>query len=326
MAAAAAFIVLMLVVYPLTRTSPSYAFAQTLDATRTVQSIHLITTPPTFGSVEEVWAEFQDAQLVRLRMNFPDTEDGPKDVVWENEQAQVWFKKKNGVATVRAPDMLKKLRVSYDFFDPARIVEGLYQMAEQGAPVDIKEPAQPGEPIVVTVKKNDGFSEVYSIDSDTKLLLRRDSYRNDQLVTSTEYVDYNQVDPAVFTLGAPADVMHIDLTQGVGLEQGALTDEEIATRVVREFFEALIAKDYAKASPLFCGIPAGKLQQDFAAIDFRRIISVGPPEPHQQTGSLRVPCKVEFEKDGKVAIFEPHGPFVRQGDSLPGYWTIIGGI
>ena len=49
----------------------------------------------------------------------------------------------------------------------------------------------------------------------------------------------------------------------VGLEKGDLTDEEIAAKVAREFFEAVIAADYRKAGLLYEGIPAEKMKETF---------------------------------------------------------------
>ena len=37
--------------------------------------------------------------------------------------------------------------------------------------------------------------------------------------------------------------------------QGHLTGEQIVTKVVREFFEALIAENYDKAGLLYAGFP-----------------------------------------------------------------------
>jgi len=331
MAAAAAFAVLALLVYPFLQSQPSYAFAQTLDATRAIQSIHLRMTPAPFGSVEEMWAQFDDnANLIRLRMNFPDTEDGPKDVLWENEQAHIWFHAKNCVTTVREPDILQKLKADYVTFDPAKLVEQLYEKAGESG-VDVQESAQPGQPIIITAYvPRVNRKDVYTVDSESKLLLRREIYLvtdgSELLELTTEYLDYNQVDESAFMLDAPPDVMRVDMTEGVGIEQGAMTDEEVATKVVRQFFEALIAKDYAKASTLFSGEPAEKLKDMFGRATFTRIIWMGAPEPQQETGSLRVPCKVEVQADGKTDIFEPHGPFVRQVYGRPGYWMIDGGI
>jgi len=97
--------------------------------------------------------------------------------------------------------------------------------------------------------------------------------------------------------------------------------------VVREFFEALIAKDYAKAGRLYEGIPAAKLEQGFAGLTVVRILSIGKPTPHPipGVGGLRVPCQIEVEKDG-VRSTQTHEPGVRPVYSQPDHWTIHGGI
>jgi len=90
-----------------------------------------------------------------------------------------------------------------------------------------------------------------------------------QYQSKVELDGYNQpIDAKVFTLDeVPADVIRIDqTTQEVGLEKGNLTDEEAATEVVRQFFEALIAKDYARAGQLLEGAPADLIQKQFGQI------------------------------------------------------------
>jgi len=324
-AAAAAFVILALLVYPTLQTSSSYAFAQTIDATRAIESIHLRMTPAPFNAASEIWAQFENGELVRLKMSFSNTPDGPKHVLWENDEAQVWFKKKNCISTFRDTETIQQYKKDYSSFDPR--VENLYKQAEGNFTVDVKEPASPAEPIVVTVTVPDKpKTYTYTIDSNTKLLLRRDVYFGEEIRESIEYLDYNQVDPAVFAFDAPPDVMRVDFTKGVGIDQGALSDADIATKVVREFFDAIIAKDYAKASPLFSNMPPAKLEEIFGGMNIIRVISIGTPEPQEATRSLRVPCTLEREVNGKTETFEPDGPFVRQGDSLPGYWTISGGI
>ena len=330
LAAAAALAVLALLVYPVLQTTPSYAFAQTIEATRSVESIHLRMTPVPFGTVGEIWAQFnENAELVRLRMNFPDTEDGPKDVLWENEQAHIWFHAKNCVTTVREPDILQKVKADYVTFDPAKLVEQLYEKAGESG-VDVQESAQPSQPIIITAYvPRVNRKDVYTVDSKSKLLLRREIYLvtdgSELLELTTEYLDYNQVDDSAFMLDAPPDVMRVDMTEGVGIEQGAMTDEEVATKVVRQFFEAMIAKDYAKASQAFSG-PPERLKKSWEKTNFTRIISIGAPEPTQETRSFRVPCKIEVQVNGKTDTFVPHGPFVRQVYGRPGYWHIHGGI
>ena len=96
--------------------------------------------------------------------------------------------------------------------------------------------------------------------------------------------------------------------------------------VVREFLTALINKDYAKVGQLYGGLSADEAKKIFDRITVTRIISIGTPTPHEQTRSLRVPCKFEVESRGKTGEMEPNGPFVRQVHGQPDRWCIIGGF
>jgi hypothetical protein len=132
-----------------------------------------------------------------------------------------------------------------------------------------------------------------------------------------------------WVLKPPADVIRIDQTTGeVGLEQGNLTDEEVAVEVVRKFFEALIAENYAGAGQFFGGAPADFIQKTFGHLKFLRIISVGPADPHPdpQTGALVVPCTVEIEHEGETAEWKLETIGVRELHNQPGRWNICGGI
>ena len=332
--AAAAVALLALLIYTLWQPKTAYAIAQTLEAARTVRSLHVVITPVAYGSVGEVWAEFgENGHLQKLKMRYPETEDGAKDVLWANEQAQVWFHDKNGIVTLNRPNALRGFEQQFTILDPVRIVEGLYRQKEEGtAKIDIQEPAGPGQPIVVTLDSDSPEARsVYTVDPDTLLLQKYEVYRPAsgalQLQVTHEYFDYNSVDAAAFVFDAPADVVRVDNTKPAGLHQGTLSDEEIAAQVVREFFEALIAKDYEKAGSLFGGIPAAEMERMFSHINVVRIISIDAPVPHEPTRSLKVPIKVELEKDGQLQPWEPHGPLVREIDeNLPGYWAIHGGI
>jgi hypothetical protein len=177
--------------------------------------------------------------------------------------------------------------------------------------------------------------EVYFVDRATKLVTSVELYRQKdgeyRCTGRQEYCEYNQpIKAAMFALDeVPADVMRVDqATQEVGLVQGQLSDAEVAVEVGRQFFEALIAGDYAKAGKFFEGIPAEKMQQLFGQIKFLRIVSVGPAGPHPMpaTKGLAVPCKVEIEKDGKTSLMEMDQIGVRQVFNQPGRWTIFGGI
>ena len=333
---AAVFAILIAAFLVFKSPAPVYALEQTIEANRSLRSIHMKMTPEKFGSVGEIWARFdENGELENMRMNFPDTEDGPKDVVWENGKAEVWFKAKGSVLVVKEPRLLERMKTSYGDFDPKRIVEGLYRSrADNRVRVDVAEPQTRGGAITltVTVEGVPQRQDVYTVDILTKLLQRRDVYRlhdgNFELDGSTEYLEYNEpIEPAVFTLEAPATAMRVDQTsQEVGLEQGDLSDNDIAVKVVRVFFEALIAKDYANAGQLIGGMPASKVEEVFGQLAVASIISIGEPTPYEPNQSLRVPCKIEVQRAGETSVFEPEGPFVRQVYQQPGRWIIIGGI
>ena len=110
----------------------------------------------------------------------------------------------------------------------------------------------------------------------------------------------------------------------VGLAQGQMTDSEVAKALVRQFFEAVIAHDYEKASVLFGGFPAEKLKGPFEAQRVREIISVGEPMPDDQSRKdvLRVPFSVKREDGGEWT----GKAYVRPVFGQPGRWALDGGI
>ena len=120
----------------------------------------------------------------------------------------------------------------------------------------------------------------------------------------------------------------LDLTpEDAGLPQGDLTDNEIAVKVAREFFEALIAKDFERAGSIYSGIPASRIEGALGKIEFLRIVSVGDPTPHPEpwTKFLQVPCEVEIRLNGQTHVKE-FMPNIRAVYNQPDRWAIGGGI
>ena len=318
----------------------AYAFEQTVEANHSVRYIHIKETASGHkDEPKEFWLEFnEDGQVKNVRMHMP-ARDAPKDgakvIVWKENKAQVWFKKKNLLLTVRDKVVADRMLKLVEAFDPRLLVERLHkQEAEGKVKIEIDEPSDKAEPIVVTAT-SPRRRRVLLVDQATKLVTSIKSYQlkdgEYQYVSLMELNGYNQpIEAKVFTLDeVPADVVRIDqTTQAVGLEQGSLTDEEVAVEVVRRFFEALIAKDYAKAGQLLEGTPADFIQKQFGQMKFLRIISVGPAGPHPipETKGLVVPCTLEIEKDGETIQWKMEGIGVRQVYNQPGRWTIFGGI
>ena len=194
-----------------------------------------------------------------------------------------------------------------------------------------------GQPITVTITRKDSPNrrDVYLIEPQTKLVECLNVYRRGdgesewKKVSTIEYFDYNRpIDPSVWEPQLPADVTAVDQTSHeIGLAKGDLSDNEIAVKVAREFFQALIAKDYGKAGQILEGIPASKMKETFGGTTFLRIVEVGQPRPHPNpaTHFIQVPVKVEMEADGKKMVKEIT-PNIRAAYNQPGRWVIGGGI
>lgn len=338
---AAAAIVIIAALVSLTQldktVTTAYAIEQTIEANRSLRFIHLKCDPAGEG-VEELWARFdENGQLQNLRMNFPNTVDGPKDVVWQEGKAEVWFKKKNSVAVVREEAMLARLKMSYTDFDPKLIVENLYHsQSNEKVQIEIQDSRSKDQPIIITSTTN-GFRDVFKVNPETLLLeqIEKFALKEGQYVFlgSIKYLDYNQpANAEVFVLNPPADVMRVDqTTQAVGLEQGQMTNDEVAIEVVRRFWQAVIDDDFNKAGQYLEGVPGDFLKKMFdenLKVKFIEILSIGPVQPHPnpQTGGVVVPCRLKVQKDGQIEemAFERLG--VRQVYNQPGRWTIFGGI
>lgn len=291
--------------------TPAYAIEQTIEANRGLRFIHLKCEPSTKGHVDEIWAQFDDnRQLTNLRMIYSDTVDGPKDIVWHEGKAEVWFKAKKRIVVVREKDILAQLKMPYESIDPKGIVEELYQaQGSENAQIKIQESSAEGEPIIITMTKKPDLRIVYMVDPETKLLQQEESYKLKDgeyiFLGRIRYLDYNNPeDSEIFVLKPPADLIRTDpTTQEVGLAKGDMSDEESAVKLVRQFVEAAIAQDYTKASKLLAYIPTGWVEeQPYQQEQVVRLISVGKPELNAETGSLSVPCQVEVEKDGQTSV------------------------
>ena len=345
---AAAAVIVIAVVLSLTflekSVAPAYALEQTIQASHSVHYLHIINTVVSHDEPMEFWVEFEPSgQLKNMRFNKPawmDPGDGATVIVWKDNKAKLWVKKKNFLVTIRDKEIAAEVLRRVEQLDPKFAVERLYEKQEQGkAKIEIDEPLDKSKPIIVTatsLKKDDDspFQRiVLFIDQATKLVNIVELYKLEDgeyhKVMTSEYFDYNiPIDAAMFTFSdIPDDVMQLDqTTQEVGLAQGQLTDKEIAAEVIRQFLEALIAQDYAKAGKLFSGVPAERMEKAYGQIRFIRIISIGEPVPHSVTGGLYVPCTVEIEENGEISQWQPEHSYVRQVHGQPDRWEIIGGF
>jgi hypothetical protein len=234
----------------------------------------------------------------------------------------MWFKDKKTHIFVPEKDILPQVLAMRASCDPKLLFEKL-QAAKRAGKVQVasKAPAREGAPITLTVTPKDSpdHRSVCEVNPNTKLVERMfiyrrqgDQWKQEQL---WEFLDYNQdIDPKVFHLDLPKDVLTVDqVNRKPGLVKGGLSDEQIAIKVARQFFEALIAEDYDKAGLMYSGMPAARMKEVFGRCKFSRIVEIGKPSPYAANHSLQVPVKAECEMPGKVV--NPFTASVRTTDA-----------
>ena len=333
--AAAVIIAIILAVSP-----RAFAIEQVIEAYNKIRFLHVKTFKAQSKEPNEFWIKSSDqGQVEKARYYLPETEDGVKLITWTPEKSEIWFKSKHGFLIFQtkgiAPWMQSLLEQSQPQLVMKKLVEG-----QKAGKVDIQTQEPQGEQkaaVIVAIHKTEPQKEIYYVDRKTDLITRIEYYRidgtNEVLASRTEFSDYNvPIDEKMFSLQdqLPKDVSVADqLNQVIGVAQGNMTDEQAATETVRQFFQALIDKDYKKAGLIYGGELEEQVKAGFGSFNVARIISVGPAvaQTNWVKHGFRVPCKLEIlQSDGKTSISTP-SPYVRPGDdeARPDRWNITGG-
>ncbi len=297
--------------------TPVYAIGQTIEANRTMRYLHLRYFDSSHDKVaKECWLEFDETgQPTNVRINWSEWMSGGEVVVWNQDETQILNKKRN--FSIRFNDEIYTARVlaMARRENPRLIVERLHERQAKGeVEIEIEQPASKTGPIIVTATGLGDNTKrlVLSVDQATNLVTNlkwyelEDGEYNYQGVM--EYHDYNvPIDAKVFSLDdeVPGDIEIVDTrVQDIGLAQGDLSDEEIATKVVREFLEALIVKDYTKAAQISGLLSPEKVKQGWGKLQVIRIVSIDQPTPPAEPSELfpnrqNVRCTLEIRKNGE---------------------------
>ena len=335
-AAAATALAASLILYVslLSSSSAAYALEPTVQANNHVTSYHAKITPA--AELGEVWVQLKpDGTPLRARWDLQSPDDGAKVVIFSEGKAEIWFKDKKTHSFIVDTNGFTMVMKERSIFDPKHAFEELQAAKAQGrVQVETKEPTNEDEPIILTATPagSSDRRDVYEIDPVTKLVKRVKHYRYKGFfrwaeVGLVEYLDYNkEIDPKVFQLDLPKDVTTVDqINRKPGLVKGQLTREQIATKVAREFFEALIAADYEKAGLMCAGMPAAKTKEVFGRFKFFRIVETGRATIDPERRALVVPIKVEWEGKERKEVRQ-FSPAVRPVAGQPDRWEICGGI
>ena len=294
-----------------------YAIEQTIEANRTMRYLHLRYFDSSHNDVaKECWLEFDETgQATNVRINWSEWMAGGEVVVWNQYKTQILNKKQNFLIIFNDEIYTARVLTMAGRENPRLTVERLYERQAKGeVEIEIEQPASKAEPIIVTATGLGDNTKrfVLHVDQATNLVtslkwyqLENGEYKYQGVM---EYHDYNvPICAKMFSLDdeVPGDIKIIDTrVQDIGLAQGNLSDEEIATKVVREFLEALIAKDYTRAAQISGVLSPTKIKQGWGKLKVVRIVSIDEPTPPAESSKLfpnwqRVLCTIEIEKNGK---------------------------
>jgi len=313
----------------------AFGIEQVIKAYNNIRFLHVKDFRAKAQEPAEFWIQSNDqGQVEKARYYFPETEDGAKLITWTPERTELWFRSKRRFVTLQTKRIAPWMQSMLEQSQPQLVMKKLLEDQKAGnVDVDIQKPS-----IIVATHKSEPRKEIYRIDPKTDLITRIEFYRiedkQEVLQSTMEFCDYNvPINEKMFSLkqDLPKDVRVADqLNQLIGVPQGKMTDEQAAAETVRQFFQALIDKDYKKVGLIWCGELEEYAKEEFGAVNVAKIISIGPPvpQPDWDKHGFRVPCELEIiHSDGQKSIWKP-GVYVRPGDDEmhPDRWNITGGI
>ncbi len=324
-------------------TGPAYALEQTADAVRDMRFFHFRYLAGSDWPDREAWIEYDPNGLIRnVRVNFYGIK---ATMVWSPRGTQHWAWESEEFLIFDDQEYTDKILFFVQRYDPRQAIAYLQQRAEQGGiQVDIGPSDRSTDPITVTVTYDPNtfvigapkprMRELFHIDPSTKLVTQVEvhAFQEGRYVDKGlwDYVDYNRpFEPGIFDLRSevPADVNCSDTTGiPMGVEQGQLSDEEIAVKVVREFLGAWASKDYDRAIQIH-GYTAAREAKSIRNKLLQRknvmqVLSVGPPVvPERPLRGLLTPCTIEYEEDGEVKTGSLE---LRVSEGSRGRWRIRG--
>ncbi|MHC4581180.1 MAG: PA14 domain-containing protein, partial [Planctomycetota bacterium] len=256
-----------------------------------------------------------------------------------SDSTEVWLAKHN-LHLVGYGDASVMLGFNVSELDPKLLIERLLKQEDRGeAIVDIDEPEEKSEPITVTVSypqssRSENWKKVFHIDQANRLVKKIDKYKlrdqQFQHVKTLEFLDYNQpIDQKMFTLTAdvPSDAQVVDVTDvEAGLLQGDMTEEEVAVEITRQFFEAVIAKNFSRAGELYLAAPDFLVEEAFMGANMVKIVSLGSayPDTDPDSDSMICSCKAVAEFGGQYYDVNAFRVQVKRVDEDTNCWLISG--
>lgn len=283
-------------------TGPAYALDQTVEAVRNIRYFHFRNLNPDQNVDKEAWVEYdQDGQLKKVRVEFLRLNSV---MVWSKDVTQYLKVKPHELCLFEDMEYTDKILFFAKRYDPRNAIEYFRQrQAQGGVRIEIGEPARRSDPIPLTVTYEPNtyligtpmpqMRDVFHIDPATKLVLSINVQAKEKGLWGNagvwEYLDYNQpFDPDIFDLEKEIgedttrfSTIGLDL----GMEQGEMSDREIAIKVAEKFLAAWKSKDYDRAAQIHGYITRANrdnVLQMLNKSDLLQVVEIGEPSPAER--------------------------------------------
>jgi len=322
--------------------TPAYGLQDTALAIEDMRHFHFLSKHgPDKEIGREAWVEYDpNGYLRQVRVEFYQQN---QVMVWKGGVTQYWEKDSNELRLFADQEYTDKILFFAYRHDPNHALAYMRALEVKGdVQIDFHKRLRLDEPISFTVLyepntyliglPKPAMKEVFSVDPVSKRITQIDVYheKDGQFKGPAiwEYVDYNQpMDADFFVLEneIPDDVSVFN-TVGLdlGLEQGELSSEDIAVKVVEAFLQACLNQDYTRAVQIF-GYTSSRQKQWVNELVRKRILTQiveieAPTLPEPPKRGLVVPCTVEFNHAGTTST-DRQAFHVRE--FVPGRWRII---
>ncbi|UCE49928.1 MAG: hypothetical protein JSW47_07185, partial [Phycisphaerales bacterium] len=287
-------------------TGPAYALEQTVEAVKDIRHFHFRYTDKSRQKVDkEAWVEYdQDGQLKTVRVDFLMLDAA---MVWSDGITQYMNSDINELSIFEDVEYTDKILFFANRHDPRNAIEYFRQREAEGdVRIEIGEPADRSDPIPVTVTYEPNtyligqpmprMREVLHVNPATKLLSHIDVHvwREGSFAHNGvwEYLDYNRpFEPGIFDLENEigADTTRFStLGLDLGIEQGQMSEREIAVKVANEFLAAWKSKEYDHAVQIHGYTTRSNrdnVRQMLDKAELLRVLQLG--EPYEAESPLR---------------------------------------
>ncbi|MCP4610395.1 MAG: hypothetical protein GY845_16920 [Planctomycetes bacterium] len=336
---AAAVIIIAIYIFLQFPSGTAYALQDTIEAYNSIRWLHVNQSARDSTETRtELWLGCdENGNVTRMRLESDNAGDSVGSLILAggSEGTEVWLPKHNLHLTGYG-DASIMLGFDVSELDPKLLIENLLEAQDRNEViVDIDEPAEKTEPITVTVtyppsSRSENWKKIFYIDPADKLVKKIEKYEHQEHAKTLRFSGYNQpIDQTKFTLAGdvPADAQVADLTEvEAGLLQGDMTDEQVVVEITRQFFEAVIAKNYYRAGQLYLAAPDFLVEKSFMGANVVKIISLGSahPDPNPDSDSMICSCQALVEFDGQYYNLNAYKVLVKKVDEQTNCWLITG--